>query len=90
MHKKIINVLKNFFKKNDTENINIDELTKADYCIDKEDELFSKATENEVKDETLTTSQQNLDATLNQLKILKKLANGSNVQLNQKKELQLS
>lgn len=90
MHNRIIKTFKNFFKKNDTENINIDELTKESYFVESEDELLKKSTKIRNIDKTLTKSQQNLDATLNQLKILKKLANGSNVQLNQKKELQLS
>ena len=89
MHKKIINTFKNFFKKNNTENINIDELTKESYFVESEDELLNKSIKIKNIDITLTKSQQNFDATPNQLKILKKIANGRNVQLNQKKELKL-
>ena len=89
MHKKIINTFKNFFKKNNTENINIDKLTKESYLAESEDELLNKSKKIKNIDTTLIKSQQNLDATPNQLKILKKIANGSNVQLNQKKELKL-
>lgn len=72
MHNKIINVFKKIFKLNDAENINIDELTKENYCIEKDNQ------------EILISSKQTLTATHMQLKILEKLANGSNVQLNQK------
>ena len=89
MHKKIITGLKNFFKKNGTDNINIDKLTKESHCVDSDDELIDKSTTIKNIDITLGKPQENLYATVNQLKILKKIANGSNVRLNQKKELKL-
>lgn len=89
MHNRIINTFKYFSKKNDTENINIDKLTKESYFVESENALLNKSIKIKNIDITLIKSQQNLDATPNQLKILKKIANGSNVRLNQKKELKL-
>lgn len=83
MHKKIINGLKNFFKKNSTKNIDIDGLKENNLCPG--DESHNKLIK--IVDTTLTGSQQNFNATPKQVKILKKIAGGSNVQLNQKKEL---
>jgi hypothetical protein len=40
MHNNIIEFLKTYFKKNDTENINIDKLIKENCCIEKEKELL--------------------------------------------------
>ncbi|WP_373845149.1 hypothetical protein [Clostridium sp.] len=81
MYKKIINGLKNFFKKNSTKNINIDKLKKENLCLgvgspDKSTKIINTA---------LTKWQQNFDVTPGQLKILEKIAGGNNVQLNQKK-----
>jgi len=85
MHKHIIELFKTFFKKNDTENINIDELIKENCYIEKDEVLFNKGFKNEGSEEALIQSHQNLEVTFNQLRVLKKLANGSVVQLNLKK-----
>ena len=81
MHNKIINGLKNFFKKNNTKDIDIDGLKEDNLCPG--DESHNKLIK--IVDTTLTRSQQNFDVTLGQLKILEKIAGGNNVQLNQKK-----
>ena len=78
MHKNIIEFFKTFFKKNNIEYINIDELKK-------EEVLFNEEFANECSEEPLIQLRQNLEATPNQLRILKKLANGSSVKLNLKK-----
>ena len=59
MHIKIINVIKKFFKQNDAKNINTDELTKEIPCIE------------DVNEKILIKSQQSLNVTHSQLKILK-------------------
>jgi len=81
MHNKIINGLKNFFKKNSTKDIDIDGLKEDNLCPG--NESHNKLIK--IVDTTLTRSQQNFDVTLGQLKILEKIAGGNNVQLNQKK-----
>ena len=81
MHNKIINGLKNFFKKNSTKDIDIDGLKEDNLCSG--NESHNKLIK--IVDTTLTRSQQNFDVTLGQLKILEKIAGGNNVQLNQKK-----
>lgn len=85
MHKNIIEYLKTFFNSNDTENINIDELIKEIFCIKKEEVLCNEGFENEGSKETSIELPQNLDVTPNQLRVLKKLADGSVVQLNLKR-----
>ena len=81
MYKKIINGLKNFFKKNSTKDIDIDGLKEDNLCPG--NESHNKLIK--IVDTTLTRSQQNFDVTPGQLKILEKIAGGNNVQLNQKK-----
>ena len=81
MHNKIINGLKNFFKKNSTKDIDIDGLKEDNLCPG--NESHNKLIK--IVDTTLTRSQQNFDVTPGQLKILEKIAGGNNVQLNQKK-----
>jgi transposase len=84
MHKNIIEFFKTFFKKNNTENINIDEMIKEEYCVTKE-EVLNEGINNEGSEEPLIQLLQNLTVTPKQLRVLEKLANGSAVQLNLKK-----
>jgi hypothetical protein len=70
MHKHIIELFKTFFKKNDTENINIDELIKENCYIEKDEVLFNKGFKNEGSEEALIQSHQNLEVTFNQLRVL--------------------
>ena len=65
MHNKIINGLKNFFKKNSTKDIDIDGLKEDNLCPG--DESHNKIIK--IVDTTLTRSQQNFDVTSGQLKI---------------------
>jgi len=85
MHKNIINLFKTIFKKNNIKNINIDEIEKENFYIEKEEELFNEGFANKDSEETLVKLRQNLEASPNQLKMLKKLAKGSSVKLDLKK-----
>ncbi|WP_333859506.1 hypothetical protein [Clostridium sp.] len=75
MHNKIINGLKNFFKKNSTKNIDIDKLKSENLCLGVE----SPDKSTKIVDTAFTKSQQNFNVTPEQLKILEKIAGSSNV-----------
>ena len=84
MHKNIIEFFKTFFKKNNTENINIEDYIKEGCCV-VEEYKFDETVKNENSEEGFIEPSQNLVVTPNQLRVLKKLANGSVVSLNLKK-----